>query len=103
MSSRVSPGFVGVFHTEVLFNLKRIAPYALMVIFSGNAVLWWAGGPAIVRGWAVNSDFYIAWLFLGFSFMTLPLFISLMMGDPISLRRRSSPSSKSSNSPLTSS
>ena len=83
MSSRISPGFAGVFHTEVLFNIKRIAPYALMVIFSGNAVLWWAGGPAIVRGWAVNSDFYIVWLFLGFSFMTLPLFISLMMGDPV--------------------
>jgi ABC-type transport system involved in multi-copper enzyme maturation permease subunit len=36
-----------------------------------------------VRGWAVNSDFYIVWLFGGFSFMTMPLFIALMMGDPV--------------------
>ena len=36
-----------------------------------------------MRGWAVNSDFYIVWLFGGFSFMTMPLFIALMMGDPV--------------------
>jgi ABC-type transport system involved in multi-copper enzyme maturation permease subunit len=75
--------FVAVVRTEVLFNVKRVAPYALMLIFSANAVLWWAGGPAVVRGWAVNSDFYIVWLLLGFSFMMMPLFIALLMGDPV--------------------
>lgn len=83
MKNALSPPLIAVFQAEVLFNLKRIAPYALMVIFSANAVLWWARGPAIVRGWAVNSDFYIVWLFGGFSFMTMPLFIALMMGDPV--------------------
>lgn len=83
MRNRFANNFVAVFQTELLFNLKRVAPYALMVIFSLNAVLWWGRGPAVVRGWAVNSDFYIIWLFGGFSFMTLPLFVSLMMGDPM--------------------
>lgn len=72
-----------VFQTEVLFNIKRIAPYALMILFSGNAVLWWAGGPAISSGWATNSDFYIVRLYWGFSFMTLPLFTALIMADPV--------------------
>lgn len=83
MKNTLSPPLVAVFQAEVLYNLKRVAPYALMVIFSANAVLWWARGPAIVRGWAVNSDFYIVWLFGGFSFMTMPLFIALMMADPV--------------------
>ncbi|HEX5732969.1 MAG TPA: ABC transporter permease [Blastocatellia bacterium] len=83
MKNTLSPPLIAVFQAEVLFNLKRVAPYALMVIFSANAVLWWARGPAIVRGWAVNSDFYIVWLFGGFSFMTMPLFIALMMADPV--------------------
>ncbi len=78
-----STPLAAVFRTEVLYNLKRVAPYALMVLFSANAVLWWSGGPAVSRGWAVNSDFYIVWLFGGFSFMTMPLFIALMMGDPV--------------------
>jgi ABC-2 type transport system permease protein len=83
LRSTVANPFVAVFQTELLFNLKRIAPYALMVIFSANALLWWGWGPAISRGWAVNSDFYIVRIFGGFSFMTLPLFIALMMGDPV--------------------
>ena len=78
-----STPLAAVFRTEVLFNLKRVAPYALMVLFSANALLWWGWGPAVPRGWAVNSDFYIVWLFGGFSFMTMPLFIALMMGDPV--------------------
>ncbi|MFL6210845.1 MAG: ABC transporter permease [Pyrinomonadaceae bacterium] len=81
-ATRLTP-FVAIVRAEVLFNLKRIAPYALMLIFSANAVLWWARGPAVSRGWAVNSDFYIVWLLLGFSFMTMPLFIALLMGDPV--------------------
>lgn len=82
-NTRLTP-FVAVFQTELLFNLKRVAPYALMFIFSANAWLWTVKGAAPSRGWAVNSDFYIARLFLGFSFITgLPLFIALMMGDPV--------------------
>lgn len=83
MRNTFANNFVAVFQIELLFNLKRVAPYALMIIFSLNALLWWGGGPAVVRGWAVNSDFYIIWLFGGFSFMTLPLFVALMMGDPV--------------------
>lgn len=83
MNALVSHRFFAVFRTEVLFNLKRVAPYALVVLFSGNALLWWGWGPAITRGWAVNSDFYIVRLFVGFSFLTLPLFIPLIMGDPV--------------------
>src|SRR2546423_4824396 len=72
-----------VIHAEVLLNYKRVAPYALMILFSANAVLWWGWGPAVERGWATNSDFYIDRLFGGFSFTTLPLFIAVMMGDPV--------------------
>ena len=79
----LSSPLAAVFRAEVLFNLKRVAPYALMILFSGNALLWWGWGPAVARGWAVNSDFYIVWLFGGFSFMTTPLFIALLMGDPV--------------------
>ena len=78
-----STPLAAVFRTEVLYNLKRVAPYALMLVFSANALLWWGWGPAVSRGWAVNSDFYIAWLFCGFSFMTMPLFVAMMMGDPV--------------------
>jgi len=83
LRSKFSSPFVAVFQTEVLFNLKRVVPYALVFIFSANALLWWGWGPAVARGWAVNSDFYIVWLLGGFSFMTMPLFIALMMGDPV--------------------
>jgi hypothetical protein len=76
-----STPLAAVFRTEVLFNLKRVAPYALMILFSGNALLWWGWGPAVSRGWAVNSEFHIVWLLCGFSFMTMPLFIAGMMGD----------------------
>jgi ABC-type transport system involved in multi-copper enzyme maturation permease subunit len=80
---RLAP-FVAVFQTELLFNLKRVAPYALGFIFSANAWLWTVKGAAVARGWAINSDFYILRLFLGFSFITgLPLFIALLMGDPV--------------------
>ncbi|HEX8283774.1 MAG TPA: hypothetical protein VF588_10490 [Pyrinomonadaceae bacterium] len=82
-STPLSTPLLAVFRAEVLFNLKRVAPYALMILFSANAVLWWGWGPAVSRGWAVNSDFYIVWLFGGFSFMTMPLFIAMMMGDPV--------------------
>ncbi|MET0622293.1 MAG: hypothetical protein ABW250_04850 [Pyrinomonadaceae bacterium] len=82
-SSTLLTPLAAVFRAEVLFNLKRVAPYALMLLFSANALLWWGWGPAVARGWAVNSDFYIVWLFCGFSFLTTPLFIALLMGDPV--------------------
>jgi ABC-2 type transport system permease protein len=72
-----------IFHAEVLFNSKRVAPFALMILFSANAVLWWGWGPAVESGWATNSDFYIVRNFGGFSFLTLPFFIAVMMGDPV--------------------
>jgi hypothetical protein len=83
LSSTLSTPLAAVFRAEVLFNLKRVAPYALMLLFSANALLWWGWGPAVSRGWAVNSDFYIVWLFGGFSFLTTPLFVALLMGDPV--------------------
>jgi ABC-type transport system involved in multi-copper enzyme maturation permease subunit len=83
LSSPLSSPLAAVFRAEVLFNLKRVAPYALMILFSANALLWWGWGPAASRGWAVNSDFFIVWLFGGFSFMTTPLFVALLMGDPV--------------------
>lgn len=83
MKTPAQTPFAAVFRAELLFNSKRIVPYVLMVLFSANAVLWWASGPAVARGWATNSDFYIVRLFGGFTFMTLPLFVALMMGDPV--------------------
>lgn len=84
MRNAVSTPFVAVFQTEVLFNLKRVAPYALMIIFSANAVMWWGWGAAVRYGWATNSEFYIVRNFKSFLFITgLPLFIALMMGDPV--------------------
>jgi len=75
--------FAGVVRAEVLFNAKRALPYVVAAIFSGNALLWWGWGPAASRGWAVNSDFFMTRLFVAFSFMTLPLFVAVFMGDVI--------------------
>ncbi len=75
--------FKTIFLNEVLYNSKRVAPYAMMVLFSANAVLWWGAGPAVIRGWATNSDFYIVRMCIIFSFMTVPLFTALLMGDPV--------------------
>lgn len=83
MKTPAQTPFAAVFRAELLFNSKRIIPYVLVLLFSANAVLWWASGPAVSRGWATNSDFYIVRLFGGFTFMTLPLFVALMMGDPV--------------------
>ena len=84
MRSAISTPFAAVFQNEVLFNLKRAAPYALAIIFSANAVMWWGWGAAVPNGWATNSEFYIVRNFKAFSFITgLPLFIALMMGDPV--------------------
>src|ERR1041384_6059338 len=76
--------FAAVFVNEVRLGIKRIAPYALMIFFSSNAVLWWGWGPAVQRGWATNSDFYIHRNFGGFNFILgLPIFTAIMMGDPV--------------------
>lgn len=76
--------FASVFCNEVLLNSKRVAPYALMVLFAANKVLWWGWGPAVGRGWATNSDFNIVRDFAGFCFVLgLPIFNAIIMGDPV--------------------
>ena len=76
--------FAAVFTNEVLLNTKRVAPYVLMVLFSANAILWWGWGPAVARGWATNSDFYIQRNFGGFTFILgLPIFTAIIVGDTI--------------------
>lgn len=83
MRSPAHTPFGAIFHTELLLNSKRVAPYALAILFSANALLWWGWGPAASRGWATNSEFFIVNMFPVFSFMTLPLFTALIMGDPV--------------------
>jgi ABC-type transport system involved in multi-copper enzyme maturation permease subunit len=75
--------FGAIFQAEVLLNTKRVAPYAMALLFGGNALLWWGWGPAAGRGWATNSDFFIAGVLPVYSFMTLPLFTAIIMADPV--------------------
>jgi ABC-type transport system involved in multi-copper enzyme maturation permease subunit len=76
--------FAAVFCNEVRLNTRRVAPYALMPLFIANAVLWWGWGPAVERGWATNSDFYIHRNYGGFAFLLgLPIFNAVIMGDPV--------------------
>ena len=75
--------FGAIFRAEVLLNTRRVVPYAMATLFAGNALLWWGWGPAASRGWATNSDAFIAGMLPVFSFMTLPLFTVLIMGDPV--------------------
>jgi ABC-2 type transport system permease protein len=82
MKNPLHTPFAAVFTNEVLLNAKRVTPYVLMVLFAANAVLWWGWGPAVERGWATNSDFYIQRNFGGFSFVLgLPIFTAIMTGD----------------------
>jgi ABC-type transport system involved in multi-copper enzyme maturation permease subunit len=75
--------FVVVFQNEVLLNSKRVAPYALMILFIANAALWWSHPAAQLR-WATNSDWYIVRNIVGFSFLLgLPIFNAVIMGDPV--------------------
>jgi ABC-type transport system involved in multi-copper enzyme maturation permease subunit len=67
----------------VLLGTKRVAPYAMLALFAANAVLWWGWGPALSYGLATNGDFVVVRNFTGFSFMTLPLFTAVLMGDPV--------------------
>ena len=76
--------FAAIFQYEVILNSKRVAPYALILLFAGNAILWWGWSAASTYGWATNGDFNIVRNFQGFSFILgLPLFNALIMGDPV--------------------
>ena len=85
MRSPTQTAFAAVFQNEVRLNSKRIAPYAMMLLFSANAVLWSVAGAAVHYGWATNSDFYIRRNFAGFAFgiLGLPLFAAVIMADPV--------------------
>ncbi|PYS55230.1 MAG: hypothetical protein DMF76_26215 [Acidobacteria bacterium] len=60
--------FFAIFQNEVLLNSKRVAPYAIAILCGGNALLWWAKGPATGQGWATNADFFIAGVLPPYSF-----------------------------------
>lgn len=75
--------FTAIAYNEVLLNTKRVAPYFMALLCGGNALLWWGWGPAKGYGWATNADFFIAGILPPYSFMTLPLFTAVIMGDPV--------------------
>src|SRR5438132_4680948 len=76
--------FAAVFQNEVLLNTKRVAQYALIIIFSATALMGWRKVPAMALGWATNTDFYIARTLKAFSFLLgLPVFTAVIMGDPV--------------------
>jgi ABC-2 type transport system permease protein len=84
MRSPLQTSFGAIFKNEVLLNSKRVAPYALIVLFTAHAVLWWGWSAAATYGWATNGDFNIVRNLQGFSFILgLPLFTAVMMGDPV--------------------
>lgn len=75
--------FAAIVYNELLLNTRRVAPYVMAMLCGGNALLWWARGPAYGRGWATNSDFFIAGVLPIYSFMTVPLFTAVIMADPV--------------------
>jgi len=76
--------FAAIAYNEVLLNSKRVAPYALIFLFTGVAVLGWVRGPAMALGWATNSDFYIARGLKAFSFLFgVPIFNAMIMRDAV--------------------
>ena len=76
--------FAAIFQNEVVLNSKRVAPYALMLLFTANAVLWWGWSAAATYGWAINNDYNIVRNLGGFLLAWgLPLFNALIMGDPV--------------------
>jgi ABC-type transport system involved in multi-copper enzyme maturation permease subunit len=79
---RFTSSTLAIIRAEILFNSKRAAPYVLMGLFLGNAILWWRGA-SVWYGWTANSDFYIVRLYGGFTFMTTPFFVALLMGDAV--------------------
>ena len=70
-------------YNEVMLNSRRVAPYVMALVCAGNGVLWWGWGPAMNHGFAVNSDAFIAGALPIYSFLTLPLFTAVIMGDPV--------------------
>ncbi len=76
--------FLTVFQNELRLNSKRIAPYFMALLCAGMGVLWWGWGPAIGRGVAINSDFFIAGVMAPYSFLFLPLFTAVFMADQVS-------------------
>lgn len=72
-----------IIQAEILFNMKRAAVWVMIFLFGFNAVLWSWGGIAMEKGWAINSDFFIARTCAGFTFITTPFFVALLMGDAI--------------------
>jgi len=52
------------------------------MLCAGNALLWWAKGPATSQGWATNADFFIAGILPPYCFLFLPLYTAVMMADP---------------------
>jgi len=74
---------ITIIQAEILFNLKRVAPWFMIALFGFNAVLWSWGGIAQQYGWAINSDFFIARLCGGFTILTTPFFVAMLMGDPV--------------------
>ncbi|MGI8837605.1 MAG: ABC transporter permease [Pyrinomonadaceae bacterium] len=84
MRSPFQNTFGAVFKNEVLLNSKRVAPYALIVLFTAHAILWWGWSAAATFGWATNGDFNIVRNLQGFSFILgLPIFTAVIMGDPV--------------------
>ena len=75
--------FFTVFRTEVLLNLRRVAPYFMALLCGGNALLWWGWGPAYRTGLATHSEAFISGVLPIYSFMTLPLFTAVIMADPV--------------------
>ena len=83
MRNPAHTAFGSIFRNEVLLNSKRVVPYAMALLCGGNALLWWGWGPAESRGLATNSESFIAGMMPVFSFMTLPFFTAVLMGDPV--------------------
>lgn len=84
MRSTFQNSFGAVFKNEVLLNSKRVAPYALIVLFTAHAILWWGWSAAATFGWATNGDFNIVRNFQGFAFILgLPIFTAVIMGDAV--------------------
>src|SRR4030095_3177664 len=83
MNNPLSSPFSAVFWNEVRLNSRRVAPYVMALLCAGNGLLWWGWGPAVRRGWVVNSDAFIAGALPVYSFMMLPLLTAVFMSDPI--------------------
>jgi hypothetical protein len=85
MRNLASTAVGAIIRTEVRLNSRRVVTYAMAMLCAGNALLWWGWGPAALRGWtlATNSEAFIAGVMPVFSFMTLPFFTAVIMGDPV--------------------